>query len=345
MGAGRDFDGVAVLDALDVGVVIQDADARILYANEAALDRLGLTRDELLGVTSFDPKWNVIRPDGRDFPGDTHPAVQAIRTGKPVRNAIMGVYRPRTADRVWLQVTALPQLDADGRVTRVLASFEDISAAQEALRTSENLHQSVIRAMSEGVVVHEQDSSIRVCNPAAERILGLSVEQMSGRTPLDPRWKLLLPDGNPPQADQIPSEVTRKTGKPVKDFLLTVHRPGGDQAWLSVNTDPFDEGGEDGYGVVATFTDVTSERETTLALQRSQAQLQRVLNAVPGAVYQYVLEADGSQRWEFASARTLDVLGVAPETLAEHPSRAWDAMHPDDRAGMRESIRRSAKAC
>ena len=60
---------------------------------------LGLTEDQLLGKTSFDPYWNVIHSDGSPFPGHEHPVPMAIATQKPVRDVVMGVYRPKTHDR------------------------------------------------------------------------------------------------------------------------------------------------------------------------------------------------------------------------------------------------------
>jgi hypothetical protein len=37
------------------------------YSNPAALELLGLTEDQLLGKTSFDPEWKVIHEDGSHF--------------------------------------------------------------------------------------------------------------------------------------------------------------------------------------------------------------------------------------------------------------------------------------
>jgi PAS domain S-box-containing protein len=40
--------------------VLQGPRAEILLSNPAALELLGLTEDQLLGKTSFDPEWKVI---------------------------------------------------------------------------------------------------------------------------------------------------------------------------------------------------------------------------------------------------------------------------------------------
>ncbi|MCX5653772.1 MAG: PAS domain S-box protein, partial [Planctomycetota bacterium] len=67
------------------GVVYQSADGKIISANPAAERILGLTLDEMQGLTSIDPRWRATHEDGSDFPGQTHPAMVALQTGREVR--------------------------------------------------------------------------------------------------------------------------------------------------------------------------------------------------------------------------------------------------------------------
>jgi PAS domain S-box-containing protein len=119
---------------LQIGVLLQGPKAEMLLSNPKALELLGLSEDQLLGKTSFDPYWNVIHEDGSDFPSPTHPVPLAISTGKAVRNVVMGVFRPGKNDRIWLSVDAEPQLNPDGSVYEVVCSFIDISKRKIAER-------------------------------------------------------------------------------------------------------------------------------------------------------------------------------------------------------------------
>lgn len=123
----------AFIEKLDFGILKQGPKAEILISNKAALELLGLTEDQLLGKTSFDPDWNIIHEDGSDFPGPTHPVSVAIATLQPVKNVVMGVYRPISKDRVWLLVNADPELDAGGKLLYVTCTFNNISGQMNAL--------------------------------------------------------------------------------------------------------------------------------------------------------------------------------------------------------------------
>lgn len=123
----------SLIKNLKIGVLKQEKDSRISVSNDAALEMLGLTEDQLLGKTSFDPDWNVIHSDGTDFPGSEHPVPVAIATQKPVRDVVMGVYRPKTKDRSWLLVNAEPQFDLAGEFDHVICTFTDITNERRSL--------------------------------------------------------------------------------------------------------------------------------------------------------------------------------------------------------------------
>lgn len=107
---------IQLIEQLAVGIVKHLPDASINLANKKALELLGLTNDQLIGKTPFDPSWHVINEQGQEMQGHLHPAAIALSTKSPVRNIIMGVYRPLTKDRVWILTTAIPEIDQFGNL-------------------------------------------------------------------------------------------------------------------------------------------------------------------------------------------------------------------------------------
>jgi PAS domain S-box-containing protein len=121
-----------LIENIRLGITLHDADTKTVLHNPHALELLGLTSEQLLGRTSFDPDWDILHENGLPFPDYTRPVPQAIATRLPVQNVVMNVFRPSKNDRVWLLVNAMPQLNDDGSVLQVICSFNDITRRKEA---------------------------------------------------------------------------------------------------------------------------------------------------------------------------------------------------------------------
>lgn len=127
-----------IFETMNRGVVYQDAEGKILSANSAAERILGLTLDQMQGRTSVDPRWRSIHEDGSDFPGETHPATNALRQGIRVSDVIMGVFNPAAGEYCWINIDAVPQFrDGETAPYQVYTTFDDITerrAAEEKIQ-------------------------------------------------------------------------------------------------------------------------------------------------------------------------------------------------------------------
>jgi len=78
-------------------------------------------------------------------------------------------------------------------------------------------------------------------------------------------------------------------------------------------------------------------------LQQRDELITKLTNQVPGVVYQYRLNADGSSCFPFASEGMFDIYEVTPEEVREDATPVLDRLHPDDYndvvAGIQESAR------
>lgn len=357
--------GCHVLDRLAVGVVLHDASLRIVHANAAAADLLGVAASDAMQRDIQDPRWVVTHPNGRLVLHDELPAAVALRTKTPVNGMILGVRRPDGSVK-WLAVDAVPLLSASGdveyvavtlsNITRELAARMELQEASDTmgqairerdaalakavrdLGTSEARYQAVLRAMSEGVAVHGPSGEILFANPAAQETLGLTIEQLHGRHPVDPAWHLTDARGAPLSQEQIPSEITRVTGVPQRHTLLGVktsailaHR------WLSVSTDPIDStmtGETKNYSVVATFTDVTAERRALAEAQLARDHLRDIASALPGIVMEHWLGPNGELEFRYVSARVKEYFDVTPEAVVIDSAALWARVHPEDRESL-----------
>jgi PAS domain S-box-containing protein len=114
----------AALDAIDEGVLVQDSETHVVYANRAASELLGVDREELRGRSELPTPSECLSESGEALP-ERWPGAEALRTGRPQRPRVMGLQRPDGGMR-WVRVSARPI----GR--SVLTSLLDVTALRNA---------------------------------------------------------------------------------------------------------------------------------------------------------------------------------------------------------------------
>jgi PAS domain S-box-containing protein len=121
-----------IIETMAEGMVVQDLGGRIVECNPEAERILGMRREEMVGRVSDDSAWGAVRENGTVFPGDEHPAMLTLASGKPVRGVVMGV-RPGGGALRWLSVNCAPLRDAEGTLRAAVVTFADITAEREML--------------------------------------------------------------------------------------------------------------------------------------------------------------------------------------------------------------------
>ena len=182
--------------------------------------------------------------------------------------------RVQDKDSRWYMLRILPYRTLENVIEGAAVTFMDISEVVKAQVDIEQLHQalaaqkdseqrfrSVVCALSEGVLLHTRDGQIATWNPAAERILGLSVHEMRERSTLDTRWKTIHEDGSPFPQESRPSQEAFRTGLLQQGVVMGIYRPDGVLAWISVNAVPVFAPGETvPTTVVISFIDITERK-------------------------------------------------------------------------------------
>uniref|UniRef100_A0A7C4RRK6 PAS domain S-box protein n=1 Tax=Desulfatirhabdium butyrativorans TaxID=340467 RepID=A0A7C4RRK6_9BACT len=233
--------------------------------------RIGtLLLDENLDIRKYSPEisrlFHVLETDiGRNISHLAHRILDfdpVKAAGKVQRSERPMEQEVRTEDGTWYLVRILPYRIGANRYSGIVMTFVDISQLKkttEALRETRTRYRALFETMAQGVVYQDRDGHIIDANPAAERILGLSIDQMKGRTSMDPRWKAVREDGTPLPGELHPAMVALRTGKPVLGYVMGVYSPKFDgHRWILVNATPeFKPGESEPFRVYATFEDMT----------------------------------------------------------------------------------------
>lgn len=126
-----------LLDALPAAIYTTDAEGRIGYCNQAAIELAGRVPEK--GRDRWCVTWKLFRPDGSPLPHDRCPMAVALKENRPVRGVEAVAERPDGV-RVHLLPFPTPLRDANGALAGAVNMLVDITerkASEAALRESE----------------------------------------------------------------------------------------------------------------------------------------------------------------------------------------------------------------
>ena len=184
----------SVVAAMSEGVVLHGADGSIQACNVSAEQILGLTREQLLGTSSIDPRWQTIHEDLSPFPGQEHPAMVTLHTGQPCHQVVMGVYKP-DGTLTWISINSQPLLRPGEKLpSAVVATFTDITGQRRVEQAQKRLI-AILENTSDFIGSSTVDGRILYRNRAMRQLLGIAENDPASSVPMTaahPPWALAI---------------------------------------------------------------------------------------------------------------------------------------------------------
>jgi PAS domain S-box-containing protein len=118
-----------LLAAIPAAIYTTDAEGRITYFNQAAVELAG--RTPVLGSDEWCVTWKLLWPDGRPLPHDECPMAISLREGRPVRGMEAVAERPDGTQVPFIPYPT-PMHDAHGKVVGGINMLVDISERKQA---------------------------------------------------------------------------------------------------------------------------------------------------------------------------------------------------------------------
>jgi PAS domain S-box-containing protein len=118
-----------LIAAIPAAIYTTDAEGKITYFNEAAVDLAG--RAPTLGTDEWCVTWKLYHPDGTPLPHDECPMAVALKEGRAIRNAEAVAERP-DGTRVPFIPFPTPLRDGSGKIVGAINMLVDISERRQA---------------------------------------------------------------------------------------------------------------------------------------------------------------------------------------------------------------------
>lgn len=292
--------------AFDSVVLFDLATGNFSEFNEAAHRNLGYTREEFESLTIADLDVGLSPEQIREAlglmcqPGGHIVQTKHRRKDGEVRDVRLGAKKISLRGRDYLAT--------------VWTDITESNRLFEALRDSEERHRTLFESMETGIVYQDPAGKITAANPAAARILGLNLDQLLGKTSLDPDWRAVHEDGREFAGNEHPAMVAVQSGARVRNVLMGVSSGAiKGRRWIEIDAVPETHPGADKpFRVFTTFRDITARLEAEQSLRR----LSVVVEQSPVVV----VMTDTSGRITYVNPRFEEVTGyTAAEALGQNP--------------------------
>lgn len=153
-------------------------------------------------------------------------------------------------------------VDQNSKPVQLIGLIQDITStkAAEAEQVRERiLLQQITQNSPIGILFVEQNRIITYANPASEKILGLTREEIIARDYTEPQWEHERFDGTPIPEEDLPFSLVTATGQPAFDIQYSIKRRDGSRVYLNFNAVPLKDSEEHLKGIVGFIEDITEK--------------------------------------------------------------------------------------
>ncbi len=176
--------------------------------------------------------------------------------------------------------------NAQSQVDFFLTNIKERKQTSDQLRYSEERQKNLIDTAAEAIILQDASGEILVWNSGAEKLFGISADEVVGRDSIDYDWHVVNEDGSPLHPKDHPSMITLQTGKPFTDFVAGIKRHAGDITWVSVNTRPiFAVDDKKPAQAVITIRDITGRTRAEQQLRKSEAQFRAIADNTSASIF------------------------------------------------------------
>ncbi|MEM2146392.1 MAG: PAS domain S-box protein, partial [Candidatus Jordarchaeaceae archaeon] len=271
------------------------SDGKILECNEQLARMFGYdTREEL--IKEYVTSRNYVDPGTRER------MLKEITEKGEIKNFEARFYR-KDGSIFWVRYSARIYPEK-GWIEGVAEDITEEKLAKEQLIESEQRFSTIVNLVPTGIAIVDKNGIITFANPAAEKILGLTKDEITSRTYNAPEWKITAIDGGPFPDENLPFSIVKRTKQPVFNVEHAIEHRDGRRIILSINAVPVLVDGKF-EGMIASFSDVTELKRAERFLRELSERQEALLAAIPDIV----VEVDMNKVYVWGNQAAYDFFG------------------------------------
>lgn len=308
-----------LFDKAPLGYQSLDADGYFIEVNQQWCDLLGYSREEVIG------KWfgDFLAPENRNsfqnrFPvfkaqGFIHSEFEVLhKSGRPIFIAFEG--------RIGYGV------EGDFKQTHcILQDITNQKLAETALLESEKKYRNIAENVFDVVWQTDLELNLTYISPSIERLFGEPPEaylqkKLENRFPEQSLNQILLM-----LSDEMENEKKQLISKDRSRTIEVQHyRADGSIIWIEMNVSILRDSQGLAIGFLGVSRDITSRKQTELALKESERSKSVLLSNLPGMAYRCRFDRDWTML--FVSAGSTELTGYSPESLIHNRDLSFNEL-------------------
>mgnify|MGYP002260216263 CR=1 FL=1 len=310
-----------LIENLQEGIWVIDANAATTYVNPRMAEMLGYTVSEMMGASIFDFK----DEEGARLLKER---LELSRSG--IKQFVDAEFLKKDGARIYATVSSAPLIEG-GEYKGAIAGIVDITErrkAEEALRESEERFRAILDNMGNVVYMKDLDGRHIFVNRLFEVVSRRAKTEVYGKTVSE-----LFPEEASKEFDENDREVL-KHDRPM-EFEESFPLEDGVHTYISIKFPLKDTRGKT-YAVCGVSTDITNLKKAEEALRKSEHSLREAQRIAHIGNWEW----DMDKTFFYKSDEVLRIFGRKDadiESLADY----LDAVHPDDREKVIMSSRKA----
>lgn len=220
----------------------------------------------------------------------------------------------------------------------VQRDITDLKQAVQTLQVQEQHLRTALEAAHMGTWEWHFASGRVIWSESLEKLMGLAPGSFDGH--IDSVQAMIHPEDRDRVAQAIQQAIAKQAEYAIEFRFL---RADGSVRWaLGQGTIDYDNQGQP-LSMRGVDVDITDRKLAEERLWESELRFRNISDNLPGAIFRYVLHADGSDSIVYMNPGCVEIWEVPTEQVIENAQALWATVHPDDQETMWQSVQASAR--
>ncbi|SDI15474.1 PAS domain S-box-containing protein [Flavobacterium omnivorum] len=281
-----------ILNNLPTDVVVFDSNHKYIYVNPVAIKNKEL-RTFIIGKDDFEYAQHMQRD-----PSFANSRRERFLAALHTKEVIVWeeILNTATDGKTYHNRKMTPVFNGDGSFKMMIGFSVNITESkkiQEEILQSRALVQNILSNTAVGILVQGPNSEILENNLAASEMLGLTQDQLLGKTSFDEFWHVINENGTNFEPEDHPVPQCIKLLKPINNIVMGVHRPTKkDLVWLLVDAIPIFNNNQELLYVICSFNNITHQKKTEEALKISNERFTYATKATSDVIWDWEIGSE-----------------------------------------------------